>query len=126
MQNRISHDPDEINLLEYIYVLVKNFETACYPGISRKATRAGEGIIMNLDAKAFPINKKRHVIAKMGLRNSKEALLFDRKFWSDAGSQARFSAAWEMIREASLFKGEKDVGQSRLQRSVCVLQRRKR
>jgi hypothetical protein len=81
---------------------------------------------MHLNSKASLINKKRVVVAKMSLKNSEEALVFDRKFWSDAGPEARFSAAWEMIREASLFKGENDVGQSRLQRSVCALQRRKR
>jgi hypothetical protein len=81
---------------------------------------------MVFNSNASPIDKKRTVIAKMSPRNSEDAILFDRKFWSDAGPQARFSAAWEMIREAALFKGEKDVGQSRLQRSVCALQRRKR
>jgi len=58
----------------------------------------------------------------MGLRNSKEALLFDRNLVGRRVAGPIFRA-WEMIREASLFKGEKDVGQSRLQRSVCVLQR---
>ena len=48
------------------------------------------------------------MVAKMSLRNSEEALLFDPKILSsDAGPQARFSAGWEMIREASLFQRRK-------------------
>jgi hypothetical protein len=31
-----------------------------------------------------------------------------------------------MVQEVSLFRGEKDAGQSRLQRSVCALQQRER
>jgi hypothetical protein len=71
------------------------------------------------------INSKRVVVVNLCRQNSQDAITFDRKFWSDAGPEARFSAAWEMVKEVSLFRGEKDVRQSRLQRSVCTFQQRK-
>ena len=72
------------------------------------------------------MGEKRVVIARMSRKNSEEAKMFDRTFWSDAGPEARFSAALDMVQEVSLFRGEKDAGQSRLQRSVCALQQRTR
>ena len=48
---------------------------------------------------------------------------FDRQFWADLGHEARFAAAWEMVAEADLFRGN-DVRQPRLQRSVQRIQRR--
>lgn len=70
------------------------------------------------------MTKKRVMIAQMNPINSKEAQEFDKTFWLNAGPERRFAAAWEMVQEVSFFRGEKDAGQSRLQRSVCVLQRR--
>ena len=49
---------------------------------------------------------------------------FDRSFWRRAGAEARFAAAWEMVAEAELFRGN-DGGECRLQRSVQHIQRRK-
>lgn len=51
---------------------------------------------------------------------------FDRAFWARAGAEARFAAAWEMVQEVQLIRGKSDVSQSRLQRSVQRIQRRKR
>jgi hypothetical protein len=68
----------------------------------------------------------RTVTAAMVRRGSTEAVEFDRTFWARAGHEARFAAAWEMVQEISLFRGQKDAIQSRLQRSVCAFQPRSR
>jgi len=49
---------------------------------------------------------------------------FDREFWHRAGPDMRFEAAWKMVSEAYLFKGQHAV-ESRLQRSVQHIERRK-
>ena len=49
---------------------------------------------------------------------------FDRVFWKDAGHEARFAAAAEMVLESELFRG-KNVSESRLQRTVQHIKRRK-
>lgn len=43
---------------------------------------------------------------------------FDLEFWQRVGAEGRFSAAWAMVSEVEAMRG-KDVGESRLQRSVC-------
>ena len=65
------------------------------------------------------MDKKRVVVAQMSRRNSEEEKCFDRKFWSDVGHEARFSAAWDMVREVALLRGERNACESGLQRSVC-------
>jgi len=46
----------------------------------------------------------------------------DRLFWKRVGAEGRFSAAWEMVREASFIRGG-DGRPPRLQRSVQKIQR---
>ncbi|MBI5154029.1 hypothetical protein HZA57_02230 [Candidatus Poribacteria bacterium] len=48
---------------------------------------------------------------------------FDREFWRKAGHEARFAAAWQMVIEAALFRGQ-DAGELRLQRTVECFKRR--
>jgi hypothetical protein len=47
---------------------------------------------------------------------------FDLLFWQRVGAEGRFAAAWQMISEVNAIKG-KDIGESRLQRSVQSIQR---
>ncbi|KPK18303.1 MAG: hypothetical protein AMK69_24970 [Nitrospira bacterium SG8_3] len=42
---------------------------------------------------------------------------FDLLFWKRVGAEGRFAAAWQMVSEVNAIKG-KDIGESRLQRSV--------
>ncbi len=67
--------------------------------------------------------KQRVVMASMVKRGTEERD-FDREFWSKVGHEGRFAAAWEMIAEAELIRGKR-VSQSRLQRSVQHILRRK-
>ncbi len=69
--------------------------------------------------------RKRIITARMVRRGSPEEKAFDRQFWQNAGHEARFAAAWEMVSEVGSFRGESDGGQSGLQRSVQNIQRRK-
>ena len=67
--------------------------------------------------------KQRVVMARMVKRGAEERN-FDRTFWRHVGHEGRFAAAWEMIAEAELIRGKR-VRQSRLQRSVQNIFRRK-
>ena len=49
---------------------------------------------------------------------------FDIEFWQRVGVQGRFEAAWQMVKDAHSIRGE-DVDESRLQRSVQNIKRRK-
>lgn len=69
--------------------------------------------------------KRSNVVAQMVRRGSVQEQAFDRDFWRNAGHEVRFAASWEMIRELSAFRGEKNECESRLQRSVQHLQSRK-
>jgi len=42
---------------------------------------------------------------------------FDREFWDRVGHEGRFSAMWDMVKDAARIRGE-DGSQLRLQRSV--------
>jgi hypothetical protein len=50
---------------------------------------------------------------------------FDRRFWQSQSVADRFAAAWDMVVEAELFRGNYAV-ESRLQRSVQTIRRRTR
>ncbi len=52
----------------------------------------------------------------------KEAEKFDRKFWRQAGSHARFSAAFEILKDYIKMKG-KDASSLRLRRSIQNIER---
>jgi hypothetical protein len=47
---------------------------------------------------------------------------FDLLFWKRVGAEGRFAAAWQMVLEVNAIKG-KDIGESRLQRSVQNIKR---
>ena len=49
---------------------------------------------------------------------------FDLEFWDKVGVQGRFEATWQMALEAYAIRGE-NVRESRLQRSVQNIRRRK-
>jgi hypothetical protein len=48
---------------------------------------------------------------------------FDLELWQRIGAEGRFAASWEMVAEASLFRGE-NGDQPRLHRSAVRLLRR--
>ena len=50
---------------------------------------------------------------------------FDLEFWQQAGEEARFAAAWQMVLDMHAIRGDED-GQSRLQRSVENIERLRR
>ena len=50
---------------------------------------------------------------------------FDLEFWQQAGAEARFAAAWLMVKEFLAIRGD-DGSQLRLQRSVENVQRLQR
>ena len=67
----------------------------------------------------------KRVVKERLIKRGRDDGLFDMSFWRSVGAEGRFAAAWEMVAEADLFRG-KDVGESRLQRSVQHIQRRER
>ncbi len=69
---------------------------------------------------------KRKFITQKVSRSSRAPNTFDQNFWKNLGHEAKFQAAWEMVIEVSLFRGETDASQQRLQRSVQNIKRRKR
>lgn len=69
---------------------------------------------------------KRTISAQMAKRGSEKELAFDREFWNRMDPEKKLVAAWEMIQQVALIRGEKDAGQSRLQRSVQNIERRER
>ncbi len=71
-------------------------------------------------------DKKRIIMSRKTYRTSKDQSLFDEEFWRRAGHEAKFAASWEMVNEVRLIRGEKDVSQPRLQRSIQNIKRRRR
>ncbi len=67
---------------------------------------------------------KRVITARKVKRGSADEDKFNREFWRDMDPEKKFAAAWEMVIEVALIRGEKDAGQSRLQRSVQNIIRR--
>lgn len=67
----------------------------------------------------------RRIVNERLIRRGQDDGSFDRSFWQSIGAEGRFIAAWEMVSEAQLFRG-RNVGESRLQRSVQHIQRRGR
>ena len=66
----------------------------------------------------------RKIVAQKSTMGSIESEKFNHTFWSSIPAEKKLIIAWEMISEASLFRGEKDVSQPRLQRSVQHIKRR--
>ena len=68
---------------------------------------------------------KRRVVMSRLVRRDQQDRSFDLEFWQRIGAAGRFAAAWQMVKEVDLIRGE-DGEQPRLQRSVSVLKRRRR
>jgi hypothetical protein len=68
--------------------------------------------------------EKRRIVAQFAERGEVERE-FDRRFWREAGPEARFAAMWQAVIDADLIRGG-DGQQPRLQRSVGVLVERER
>jgi len=66
---------------------------------------------------------RKRIVVEHLVRRDQDSGEFNRAFWRKAGPEGRFSASWEMVAEAELFRG-KNAGESRLQRSVQHVQRR--
>jgi hypothetical protein len=85
--------------------------------IQRRFRRLREG-----DSKIA--NPKRKIVAQLSRIGSQEEREFDRRFWQDMDHEQKFAAAWAMVDEYLLIRGEEGVTQRRLQRSVQALKRR--
>jgi hypothetical protein len=73
----------------------------------------------------MPANK-RQVIACKTRRGSPEEKQFNINFWQMVPEGDKLVAAWEMIGEIAIFKGQTNAGESGLQRSVAHVERRRR
>ena len=71
------------------------------------------------------VRKPRIIVARKMRRGQAKAEEFDKAFWDRLGHEAKFAATWEMVNEVRLFRGQKDAGEQRLQRTVQNIQRRK-
>lgn len=72
----------------------------------------------------MPMNCRSKFVTQLVKRGDPRAEEFDRNFWAQAGAEAKFAASWEMVQEVDLFRGKKDAGEPRLQRSVQAVKRR--
>lgn len=72
----------------------------------------------------FIIMKKQKVIMARKVSRDQMDRSFDLEFWDKVGVQGRFEALWQMVQEVHIIRGE-NVGESRLQRSVQNIKRRK-
>lgn len=73
----------------------------------------------------MPVNK-RQIVANKAYRGSQEEKQFNIDFWRKVSSGEKLVAAWEMVGEIAWFKGQPHGGESRLQRSVERVERRRR
>jgi len=69
---------------------------------------------------------RRNVTARFVRRGSADEREFNRDFWQNVSAEKKFAAAFEMLDDYDLIRGSEHAGQSRLQRSVQHIQRRKR
>ena len=66
----------------------------------------------------------RVVMARLSpLKNNDRS--FDLQFWDRVGTQGKFEAAWQMVREWAAWKGI-DESQLRFQRTIASLKQRER
>jgi hypothetical protein len=65
---------------------------------------------------------ERRITAKL-VRQGEDEFEFNHRFWREAGTEARFEAAWEMVLEARSWKGLSG-DEPRLQRHVLRVERR--
>jgi hypothetical protein len=67
--------------------------------------------------KKKPAAKKRVVMARLVRRDQMDRS-FDIEFWQKVDAETRMAAAWQMVKDVRLIRGE-DGEQPRLQRSVA-------
>jgi hypothetical protein len=68
--------------------------------------------------------EKRRIVACLAERGEAERE-FDRRFWREAGHEARFAAMWQAVIDADLVRG-RNGRIPRLQKSVTRLRERNR
>ncbi|MBU1735700.1 MAG: hypothetical protein KKC28_13935 [Verrucomicrobia bacterium] len=71
-------------------------------------------------------NNKCRIVTSKARRGSPEEKQFNIDFWRKFSTGAKLVAAWEMVGEIAWFKEQTHGGESRLQRSVEHIERRKR
>ena len=71
------------------------------------------------------INKSQ-IVAGKNRPGSPEEKQFNIDFWRNISAGEKLIAAWEMVGEIALFKGQPHGGESGLQRSVERVERRRR
>ena len=69
---------------------------------------------------------KRQIVAGKAHRGSAEEKQFNIDFWRKISPGEKMAAAWDMVAEIAWFKGQPHGSESRLQRSVERLERRRR
>ena len=67
------------------------------------------------------MKSKRKITARL-VKIKDDDRSFDVEFWQQAGAEARFAAAWQMIKEVNAIRS-RDGSQPRLQRSIENVQR---
>jgi|GEM_PF-3113942 len=71
-------------------------------------------------------DNRRQMIAHKTSRGSPEEKQFNIDFWRKLPAGEKLIAAWEMVGEIAWFKGQTHGDESRLQRSVERVERRRR
>mgnify|MGYP000202982719 CR=1 FL=1 len=67
---------------------------------------------------------RERIVRSRVLRNGKrDDGAFDRDFWQEIGAEGIFAAAWDMVKEVELIRGQ-NASESRLQRHVSRTIRR--
>ena len=77
---------------------------------------------MNESAESTPTKKERVVMARLIHRDQQDRS-FDLEFWDKVGAAGRFAAAWQMLKEVQLMRGQSGE-LPRMQRNVARLLRR--
>jgi hypothetical protein len=75
-----------------------------------------------LSNKTDPL-KPRVIMSRVATRKQHEDRSFDIEFWQKVGDAGRFAAAWQMIREIQLIRGQSSE-LPRMQKSVTLILRR--
>lgn len=68
----------------------------------------------------------REIVACKTRRGSPDEKKFNIDFWRKVSPGEKLIAAWEMVGEIDWFKGQPHGGESRLQRSIERVERRRR
>ena len=65
-------------------------------------------------------SRRNRVIVERLIRRDEDRGDFDHRFWQSQSVEERLAAAWDMVVEAELFRGNHAV-ESRLQKSVAIM-----